>query len=89
MGTQTVKNPDSSEEVLEESKLVVYNDDYNSFEWVIESFMTVLRVSSVTAEQLSYIIHYKGKCTVKTGSREKLKVLKDGLIDRGLSATIE
>jgi ATP-dependent Clp protease adaptor protein ClpS len=41
------------------------------------------------AEQLSLIVHFKGKATVKSGARSELKPLKDGLVDRGLSATIE
>jgi ATP-dependent Clp protease adaptor protein ClpS len=71
------------------SELVVYNDDFNTFEWVIECFMEVLNHSSEQAEQLSLIIHYTGKATVKTASFNVLRPLKDALIDRGLSAVIE
>ncbi len=69
--------------------LVVYNDDYNTFDWVIQSFMKVLGYDSIQSEQLAHIIHFKGKATVKTAPREELKPLKDGLTDRGLSAVIE
>jgi ATP-dependent Clp protease adaptor protein ClpS len=70
-------------------KLVVYNDDHNTFEWVIESFVKVLKHSTVQAEQLSYLIHFKGKATVKSGTKKQLQKYKDALIDRGLSAVIE
>lgn len=71
------------------SKIVVYNDDYNTFDWVIQSFVEVCRHNAAQAEQLSYLIHFKGKATVKTGSKKELKPIKDALIDRGLSAVIE
>jgi ATP-dependent Clp protease adaptor protein ClpS len=71
------------------SELVVYNDDFNTFEWVIECFMEVLSHSSEQAEQLSLIIHYTGKATVKTAAFTVLRPLKDALVDRGLSAVIE
>ena len=72
-----------------QSELIVYNDDFNTFEWVIECFMEVLSHTSEQAEQLSLIIHYTGKATVKTASLEELRPLKDALIERGLSAVIE
>ena len=73
----------------EMSELVVYNDDFNTFEWVIECFIEVLSHSSEQAEQLSLIIHYRGKATVKTAPFNVLRPLKDALVDRGLSAVIE
>ena len=72
-----------------QSKIVVYNDDYNTFDWVIQSFVEICRHDTAQAEQLSYIIHFKGKATVKTGSKKELKPMKDALVDRGLSAVIE
>jgi ATP-dependent Clp protease adaptor protein ClpS len=69
--------------------LIVYNDDVNTFDWVIESFMDVLKYSSVQAEQLAIIIHTKGKATVKTGSKEELVPLCEALTDRNLSAVVE
>lgn len=71
------------------AKLIVYNDDVNTFEWVIQCFMEILSHSSVQSEQLALIIHEKGKATVKTAPKTILKPLKDGLLDRGLSAVIE
>ena len=71
------------------SRLIVYNDDHNTFEWVIECFIDILGHTSVQAEQLALIIHTKGKATVKTGPKEELLPLMQGLNDRGLSAVIE
>ncbi len=71
------------------AKLIVYNDDHNTFDWVIQCFVEICRHNSAQAEQLSYIVHFKGKATVKTGSKKELKPMKDALVDRGLSAVIE
>jgi ATP-dependent Clp protease adaptor protein ClpS len=69
--------------------LIVYNDDHNTFEWVIKSFIEVLEHSSEQAEQLSLIIHMKGKATVKTASKRELRPKREALCERGLSAVIE
>ncbi|MCB0640927.1 MAG: ATP-dependent Clp protease adaptor ClpS [Phaeodactylibacter sp.] len=71
------------------AQLIVYNDDFNTFEWVIQCFIEVLQHSQQQAEQLSMIIHFKGKATVKTAPKSVLKPKKDALCDRGLSAVIE
>jgi len=71
------------------AKIIVYNDDHNTFDWVIECFVEICRHNSAQAEQLSYMIHFKGQATVKTGSKKELKPIKDALVDRGLSAVIE
>ena len=68
--------------------IVVYNDDFNTFEWVIECFVAVLRHSHEQAEQLSLIIHFKGKATVKSGGKEELIPLCEALLERGLSAEV-
>ena len=72
-----------------QARLVVYNDDHNSFEWVIQCFIEVLEHSETQAEQLSLIIHFKGKATVKTAPKSVLKPKSEALVDRGLSAVIE
>jgi ATP-dependent Clp protease adaptor protein ClpS len=71
------------------AQLIVFNDDYNTFDWVIECFTEILNHTFEQAEQLSIIIHFKGKATVKTGTMSVLKPLKDALVERGLSAVIE
>jgi ATP-dependent Clp protease adaptor protein ClpS len=71
------------------AQIVVYNDDVNTFDWVIECFMEILQHSFEQAEQLSLLVHFKGKAIVKTDTYEALKPKKDALVDRGLSAVIE
>jgi ATP-dependent Clp protease adaptor protein ClpS len=71
------------------SELIVYNDDVNTFDWVIESLMDICKHSFEQAEQLSLIVHFKGKAIVKTADIGTLLPMKDGLCDRGLSAVIE
>jgi len=71
------------------TQILVLNDDYNTFEWVIECFMDILQHSNEQAEQLAWIIHTKGKASVKVGPFEELKPLKDALVLRGLNAIIE
>lgn len=93
--TMSNYNPQSDEEVLilqkekRHNRLILHNDDVNTFQWVIESLITICKHDAEQAEQCSLIVHYHGKCAVKDGELEKLKPLKDGLLDRGLSATIE
>lgn len=69
--------------------IIVFNDDVNSFEWVIQCFMEILKHSHEQAEQLSIIIHFKGKATVKSGAKGELIPLCEALLDRGLSAVLE
>lgn len=84
---QTVEEVDVASSIT--SKLVVYNDDFNTFDWVIQCFMEVCNHTFEQSEQLSLLVHFKGKATVKTDSLEKLKPMKEALVDRGLSAVIE
>ena len=72
-----------------QSRLVVFNDEVNTFDWVIECFVEVCGHTVAQAEQLSYIIHFKGKATVKTGDKKELGPFKEALLERGLSAVIE
>ncbi len=71
------------------SEIIVYNDDYNTFDWVIQCFMEICNHAYDQSEQLSLLIHFKGKASVKSGTYESLKPMKDALVDRGLSAVIE
>ncbi len=71
------------------SQLIVYNDDYNTFDWVIQSLIEVCNHTFEQSEQLSLIIHFKGKATIKTGPKNVLLNMKAALIDRGLSAVVE
>lgn len=68
--------------------LVLYNDDFNTFDHVIFTLIKVCEHSAEQAEQCSLIVHYKGKCTVKSGEIEDLKPRCQALLDAGLSAKI-
>ncbi len=70
-------------------KLVVHNDEVNTFEWVIETLIDVCKHDVEQAEQCSLLIHYKGKYAVKTGAFDTLKPMKDAIIERGIQATID
>jgi ATP-dependent Clp protease adaptor protein ClpS len=71
------------------AQLIVFNDDHNSFDWVVKCFMDVLKHSHEQSEQLSIIIHFKGKATVKSGAKPQLLPLREALADKGLSAVVE
>ncbi|OAV44186.1 ATP-dependent Clp protease adaptor ClpS [Lewinella sp. 4G2] len=69
--------------------LVVYNDDHNTFEWVMKTFEEILGHTSVQSEQLALMIHLNGKATVKSAAMAELRPKREALVDRGLSAVIE
>ncbi|MET0760006.1 MAG: ATP-dependent Clp protease adaptor ClpS [Flavobacterium sp.] len=71
-----------------DNEIVMYNDDINTFDHVIDTLMKVCKHSSEQAEQCSLIVHYKGKCTVKTGSMDELTPQCSLLLEAGLSAEI-
>ena len=77
------------EKVEKTKSIVVYNDDYNTFEHVISCFMKYCDHNPVQAEQCATLIHYTGKCSVKNGDLKKLKPIKEALCENGLNATIE
>ena len=69
--------------------LIIYNDDVNTFDHVIESLVKVCKHQMIQAEQCTWIIHYKGKCQVKRGEYDELEMMCTALLDRGISAEIE
>lgn len=71
------------------SSLVIHNDDYNTFDYVIETLIELCGHDPEQAEQCAYIIHYSGKCPVKSGSFEEMQPIWAELTQRGLTATIE
>ncbi len=73
----------------EPCQLVVWNDEVNTFEWVIETLMEVCQHSPQQAEQCALIIHHKGKYAVKEGSYDLLKPMCDSITERGIGATVE
>ena len=73
----------------EPCSLIVWNDEVNTFEWVIETLIEVCGHSVEQAEQCAMLIHTKGKYAVKRGSYDDLKPLCDAITDRGIGATVE
>ncbi len=69
--------------------LIVWNDEVNTFDWVIESLIVVCGHTSEQAEQCAWIIHHKGKYAVKKGTEKVLKPMREALVDRGIGATVE
>ncbi|MEQ1553026.1 MAG: ATP-dependent Clp protease adaptor ClpS [Ferruginibacter sp.] len=69
--------------------LIVWNDEVNTFDWVIETLMDICGHHKEQAEQCAMLIHSKGKYAVKNGSLEMLKPQKDAIIERQINATIE
>lgn len=68
--------------------LVVFNDDVNTFDHVINTLIKICRHTQEQAEQCTMLIHYKGKCTVKNGSFEFLKPMRDAICEAGIDARI-
>jgi ATP-dependent Clp protease adaptor protein ClpS len=87
--TREQEETDILEDVMDPFLLIVWNDDVNTFDWVIETLMEVCRHSYEQAEQCAYIIHYKGKYAVKVGEYDALKPMCDAITDRGINATLE
>ncbi|MFD0993213.1 ATP-dependent Clp protease adaptor ClpS [Tenacibaculum geojense] len=72
-----------------EHEIILYNDDVNTFDFVIDSLISVCEHTLEQAEQCTILVHYKGKCTVKTGSYKDLEPRCSMLLDLGLSAEIQ
>jgi ATP-dependent Clp protease adaptor protein ClpS len=72
-----------------DNEIILFNDDVNTFDHVIETLINVCAHESLQAEQCAMLVHYKGQCTVKTGSYDKLKPQCSALLDAGLSAEIQ
>lgn len=73
---------------VEQRQLVLFNDDVNSFDDVIRWLVEICNHASLQAEQCAYIVHYAGKCSVKTGTWEDLQPRATAMLDRGLSVEI-
>tara|TARA_R100001369_G_scaffold10411_2_gene23389 strand:+ start:2751 stop:3026 length:276 start_codon:yes stop_codon:yes gene_type:complete len=76
------------EEVLKQNEIVLFNDDVNTFDHVIDTLIYACEHTSEQAEQCALLVHYKGKCTVKTGSYDDLEPICSMLLQAGLSAEI-
>jgi ATP-dependent Clp protease adaptor protein ClpS len=80
---------DRVEKLVDEKFLVVYNDDVNTFDHVIESLVDVCDHSEEQAEQCAMMVHFKGRASVRQGHYTKLSPMKTALTDRGINAVIE
>lgn len=76
------------EDTAENNKLVLHNDEFNTFDFVIECLIEICGHTPEQAEQCTILVHYKGKCTVKTGAMDVLKPMHEKLISRGLTSEI-
>lgn len=79
---------DVLEKEVNQHEIVLFNDDVNTFDFVIDSLIDVCEHTLEQAEQCSILIHYKGKCTVKTGEYKDLKPRCSKLLQLGLSAEL-
>ncbi len=88
-GWQTERSEETVVSTEAVHNLIVWNDDVNTFDWVIESLVDICGHEKIQAEQCAVIIHHRGKCSVKKGSFDDLRPQAEGLIDRGIQATID
>jgi len=88
MQTQVEELIETKETLVENKQIVVYNDDFNTFDFVIESLIKVCKHEKVQAEQCTFLIHFKGKCIVKKGTYKELEPMCTTLLERGLTAEI-
>jgi len=79
---------ETKEKVKNNNDLIIYNDDVNTFDHVIDALVKVCNHELVQAEQCTWIIHYNGKCAVKTDAFDKLNPMREALCDRGINAKI-
>ena len=92
-----ISSPDIDTEVIDQEDIgitgkhtiIVWNDDVNTFQNVIEALIDICEHEPHQAEQCALMVHFKGKCGVKNGDFETLRPKAEGLIDRGINATIE
>ncbi len=88
---QNIKNPLKKDEsgVGKNRNLILYNDNSNTFDYVINCLIEICEHDIIQAEQCAFITHHKGKCDIKKGEYKSLKPLRSNLIDKGLKVTID
>ncbi len=82
------ENIDVEEQEVNQHEIVLFNDDIHTFDFVINSLVDVCEHTLEQAEQCTFLVHYKGKCAVKTGEFDELKLRCTRLLEMGLSAEI-
>tara|TARA_B110000046_G_scaffold186024_1_gene231519 strand:+ start:24485 stop:24754 length:270 start_codon:yes stop_codon:yes gene_type:complete len=89
MSTKELEKVELKEQVVRLRELILYNDDFNTFEHVINCLMSICDHASVQAEQCAYIVHHNGKCSVMAGTLEKLEPMLIALQLQNLTAEIK
>ena len=89
LNTETKEKIESKKYASTSYSLVLYNDDVNTFETVINAIIKICKHSTIQAEQCTWIVHFNGKCVVKKDEGTKLVPLCSAFIDRGINASIE
>ena len=79
----------TEEKVVDLNDLIIYNDDVNTFDFVIELLVKYCKHEALQAEQCAMLVHYKGRCVVKKGSFTKMKNIHEKLSSSGLTAEVE
>ena len=87
--TYELQDTEVLEAVQSPYSLIVWNDEVNTFEWVIETLVQVCSHTYEQAEQCAFLIHFKGKYAVKHGEYDELKPMCDAITERGIGATVE
>ncbi len=81
-----IKNKTTKEGIRE---LVLFNDDFNTFDFVIETLIELCDHDAIQAEQCAFMVHFKGKCAVKSGAFRELKPIQQEMLNRSLTASIK
>ena len=81
--------PENMESQDEEHQLILHNDDFNTFDFVIETLIEICDHEPEQAEQSAFIVHFKGKCSVKKGTYEDIKPRYDAMKNKLLTVTID
>ncbi|TAN15026.1 MAG: ATP-dependent Clp protease adaptor ClpS [Chitinophagaceae bacterium] len=95
MDSEITRKPQQDQDVLLQNEeatdwqLIVWNDEVNTFDWVIKSLVEICHHTMEQAEQCALFVHFKGKYAVKRGDFELLHPMCEALLDRGITATIE
>lgn len=79
---------ETAEITLDEKSIVIYNDDFNTFEHVIDTLIKVCKHTQEQAEQSTWLVHYKGKCAVKNGEYDILLPMRNAIREAGIDAKI-
>ena len=84
-------SPENNESKSSDSikDLILFNDDINTFDFVISSLIEVCNHEREQAEQCALIVHFKGKCTIKTDTFSKLEPMERELLSRKLQVQIK